>query len=305
MNSPCPNNAKDLRSVAPPPAANNPLEVAGKSHDLAVCCRIYPRVSGSPIFGFKDKLELVRLSLTSFRKSLGGLKIKLWVLLDNCPPEYKSLVESLFSDVEREIIALPGAGNGATFGRQIDILAAQQSANLVYFSEDDYLYLPGALETAVNFMRQHPEADFLTLFDHADHYQKYLHRISTPTYLESGRTWRGVASTCLTFLTRRQTLIETAQVFHTFQQNNSDLGVWLALTKARVFNPYSYVRNLTDGWFIPASQCLAWRHAVGQILFGKRRTLLAPAPALATHMEVSGLAPGVAWENIFGPDARK
>ena len=31
--------------------------------DLAVCYRIYPRVSANPILGFKDKLALVQLNL--------------------------------------------------------------------------------------------------------------------------------------------------------------------------------------------------------------------------------------------------
>ena len=67
-----------------------------EKYDLAVCCRIYPGVSRDPIFGFKDKLALTRLNLETFKEGVGDLKIKLWVLLDNCPPAYAELVKSIF-----------------------------------------------------------------------------------------------------------------------------------------------------------------------------------------------------------------
>jgi len=271
--------------------------------DLAVCYRIYPRVSGRPIFGFTDKLALTRLNLETFKEAAGSLKLKLWFLLDNCPPAYEELVRSLFSAHDLEIVRLNGEGNGATFRRQVDILTSQPDADLVYFAEDDYLYLPGALERGVTFFQKNADAEFLTLYDHADHYRKYIHRLGGQPANEDDRRWRPVASTCLTFMARRAALVETAEVFWTFAAGNPDLAIWLALTKRGVRNPWSFVRSLGDGLFVSASHALAWRHSVAEILRGKRRTLWAPAPTLATHMEISGLAPGVDWEKLFGARA--
>jgi len=268
--------------------------------DLAVCYRIYPGVSRHPIFGFTDKLALVRMNLESFKQSLGGLKIKLWVLLDQCPPAYAELLKSLFADIDLVLVPLNGEGNQATFYRQIDILSTQTDADLVYFAEDDYLYLPGSLEHTVRFMQRHPEADFATAYDHADHYSKYIHQIQDQAIFEDGLRWRTITSTCLTFMGRRAALVESAEVFKTFSAN-PDLGIWMALTKRRVCNPWSWVRSLRDGLFVSASHALAWRFAWRQILFGKRRTLWCPVPSLITHMEISGLAPGVDWEKRFGP----
>ncbi len=274
-----------------------------KKFDLAVCYRIYPGVSRDPIFGFKEKLPLVRLNLETFKESLGHLKIKLWVLLDNCPLAYAVLLKSLFPKTPMELIPLGGEGNGATFIRQVDILSAQTEADLVYFAEDDYLYLPQSLERAVDFMRRHPEADFATLYDHADFHSKYVHRFRGKELFEDGCRWREVTSSCLTFMSRRETLAESAAVFKTYSKN-SDLGLWLALTKRCICNPWSWVRGLGDGLYFTASYALAWRYAWRQILFGKRRTLWSPTPALITHMENSGLGPGVDWEKIFGARAR-
>jgi len=269
------------------------------THDLAVCYRIYPRVSGKPIFSFTDKLALVLLNLKCFKAATGILKVKLWVILDNCPPAYEEIVKVLFPQPDVELILLKGEGNEATFSRQIEVLTCQTAAELVYFAEDDYLYLPNALESAVGFMRRHPEADFVTLYDHADNYTKYIHRVKGAEFVEAGCCWHTISSTCLTFMARKQALLETAEVFHTFRQKNSDLGIWLALTKVRAANPWSFIRSLGDGLFFAASHVLAWRHGWRQLLFGKRRTLWVATPSLATHMENSGLAPGVDWENIF------
>lgn len=273
--------------------------------DLAVCYRIYPRVSGNPILGFKDKLAITQLNLETFKAAVGDLKIRMWVLLDNCPPAYAELVRAIFPDTPMDLIALKGEGNGATFARQIDILTGQQAAELVYFAEDDYLYLPRSLEPAVAFLRRHSEADALTLADHSDYHRRYVDRIRSRQHVEDGRRWRRVVATALTFMIRQQSLIETAEVFKTFCRGNSDLGLWMALTKLRVFNPWCSIRGFGDGKFIPGSQALAWWHAWRHILLGKRLTLWAPLPTLATHMENQSAAPGVDWEQVWGERARK
>jgi hypothetical protein len=271
--------------------------------DLAVCYRIYPGVSRDPIFGFKEKLPLVRLNLETFKESLGNLKVKMWVLLDNCPPVYADLLRSLFPEKAMELIPLAGEGNGPTLIRQLDILSSQNDADLVFFAEDDYLYLPDSLARAADFMRRHPEVDFVTPYDHADFHSKFVHQFRSPEILENGIRWRKVTSTCLTFMARRESVLESAAVFRTYNRN-SDLAIWMALTKKRVCNPWSWVRSLGDGLYFTASHAMAWRYAWRQILFGKRQTLWSPEPALITHMEKSGLAPGVDWVEIFAKRAR-
>lgn len=272
--------------------------------DLAVCYRIYPRLTGNPILGFKDKLALVRLNLETFKEAIGDLKIAMWVLLDNCPPAYQEMVESIFSGLPLEIISLGGEGNGPTFIRQINILKAQAASELVYFAEDDYLYLPRALERGVAVLKRHPEVDCLTLADHLCYHRRYIDQIQPTELFEDDCWWRLVLATCLTFMMRRKGLAEAADVFKTYNRGNSDLGLWMALTKLRVFNPWCFLRGFGDGVFIPGSLALAWWHGWRQILFGRPCTLWAPTLALATHMESMGAAPSVDWERIFGNRAR-
>jgi Glycosyl transferase family 2 len=272
-------------------------------YDLAICYRIYPGLSGNPIFGFKEKLALLRLNLETFRESLGNLRVKIWVLLDNCTPPYAELLKKIFPETDMEVIRLAGEGNGATFRRQVDILSAQTDSDLVYFAEDDYLYLPGSLQRTVEFMVANPDADFATLYGHPDSSNKFTHRFRSEEIARDNTRWRKVVSTCLTFMARKQALVESTGVFKTFSQN-PDLAIWMALTKIRVCNPWSWVRSIGDGLFFSASHALAWRYAGYQILFGKRRTLWSPMPTLATHMETNGLAPGVDWQGIFETRAK-
>jgi hypothetical protein len=276
---------------------------ANQKFDLAVCYRIYPGVSRDPIFGFKEKLPLARLNLETFREGLGDLKIKMWVLLDNCPPVYAELFKEIFPNTPMELISLSGEGNGATFRRQVNILSEQTDADLVYFAEDDYLYLPRSLERAVDFMRRHPEVNFASPYYHADFDSKYIHQFRDKEIVENNCRWRMVTSTCLTFVARRQAVAESIAVFNTYNRN-PDLAMWMALTKKRVFNPWSWIRSLGNGIYFFASHALAWRYAWRQILFGKQQTLWAPTPSLITHMERSGLAPGIDWEKIFGERAK-
>ncbi|HEV2330247.1 MAG TPA: glycosyltransferase family 2 protein [Verrucomicrobiae bacterium] len=267
-------------------------------YDLAVCYRIYPGVSGSPIFGFKDKLPLLHLNLQTFKAGLGALKIKLWVLLDKCPASYEDLLKETFAGTDMEIIPLGGEGNRATFHRQADVLSTQTDSDLVYFAEDDYLYLPRSLERMVQFMRAHPETDFATVYDHPDNHKKFIHRFQTRELVNDGHRWRMIVSTCLTFMARKEALMNSVAVFKTFNKN-PDLAIWMALTKLRVRNPWSWVRSAGDGLFFSASHALAWRYAWRQIIFGKRRTLWAPIPTLGTHMDINGLAPGANWQGMF------
>ena len=272
------------------------LPSSAATHDLAVCLRIYPGLSGKPALGFTAKFTMVRASMLSYRAAMEGVKVKIWLLLDKCPPSYAELATEIFSRQDLEILPLPGVGNEATFGRQIQILSEQTSADLVYFAEDDYLHLPGALTEAVAFLKEHPKADFLTLYDHADYRTKYIHQRQRRECATGSRRWHTVASTCLTFMARRITLSEALPVLQTYSQKNSDLALWMALTKTGVFSPWSAVRSLRDGLFFPASHVLAWRHCWRQILFGRPRTLWVPRPSLATHLESTGLAAGVDWE---------
>jgi hypothetical protein len=266
-------------------------------YDLAVAYRIYPAYS-KPALGLpfsQDKYLLSEVCLKSFKESLGSLRAKIWVLLDGCPPEYETLFRKHFDAADLVILGLNSVGNRATFAKQIDILLDQRDAELVYFAEDDYFYLPNEFHKMVHFLVAHTNVHFVSPYDHLDCYVLDLHRGPKWLRTQSSHHWRTAASTCLTFLTRKTTLAKCESVFRSYVEGNNDCALWLSLTKHRVFNPIAFVRYLLQGTFYWKILVKAWLHGWRQILFGRKMKLWVPVPGIATHLDCKHLSPSVDW----------
>src|SRR5579862_2350407 len=219
-----------------------PNNRGGYAYDLAVAYRIYPKISKTPLFFADDKYLLAALCLRSFKEALGTLKVKVFALLDNCPKEYEELFRQNFHEPDLEVTHLGGVGNAATFGLQFQILSEQPDAEYVYFAEDDYFYLPNQFEEFIKFMQSNRDVQFISPYDHPDNYRLKLHQYSKDIRVWDNRYWRTAASTCLTFLTRKEALIKTRDVFATFAHRNFDCSIWLSLTKTALFHPMLYIR---------------------------------------------------------------
>jgi len=271
------------------------------SYDLAVAYRIYPKVTKSALglpFS-EDKLQLSEVCLRSFKRSLGNLRVKLWALLDGCPEEYAGLFRKYFDPQDLILLPLPGVGNLATYGKQIDILAGQEASDLVYFAEDDYFYLPNQFPRMVEFLRAHEDVDFISPYDHLDTYTLEIHRHPAWVRFCAGHHWRTAASTCLTFLTRKETLRRKRTVFRTYCWRNFDCSLWLSLTKKSLFNPGRFLRFLFRQPGFAKIIAKAWLYGWPQILFGKQMKLWTPVPGIATHLAVGALSPTIDWSTLM------
>lgn len=271
-----------------------------KFHEVAVAYRICPFMSRTPPpVHADDKLKLAALCLRSFKAALGPVRAKVWAILDNCPPEYEKLFTDLWDREDLVLCPQPGIGNGGTFVKQIEILAQQEDADLVYLAEDDYVYLPGKFHLAVDLMRKNSDVDFCVPYDHPDFYHHDFHLHKMRIKVEQGQVWKTQNGTTLTLLTRKNILKETSGVLSSFARKNSDAGVWLSLTKEHVRNPYDLLTQPFIHPFRGYSLVCAWYFNWKQILFGRRYSLWVPVPSLATHM-VAGLeAPNIDWSREF------
>lgn len=279
--------------------------MTASNYDLAVAYRIYSKVSKvPPVFG-DNKLKLAELCLRSFKNSLGSLRVKIWVLLDNCPSEYEELFKKYFDINDLEIIKLPGIGNRGTLKKQIHILSEQNVSKIVYFAEDDYFYMPNQFETMVNFIRNSKDVDFLSPYDNPDYYNLDLHRYSSKIKIFGNRHWRSVSCTTVTFLTSRENLRKVKNVIGTYSKKttytkgNYDSSYWMSLTKYKVFNLFALIKYLVLGDRNFFRIAKAWFFCWWQILFGKRWKLWVPTPSIATHMESNGLAPNIDWLKLM------
>jgi len=275
-------------------------------YDVAVTWRIYSKMSASkpPIFG-EDKLKLSELCLKSFKDSLGGLRVKLWVLLNGCPPEFDAMFKRVWGLENLVLVHYTGVAASTTFNEASRILEEQTDAEIVYFACDDYFYLPGQFQQAVTFLKQNPDADFVSVYDHPDLYSTDLHKLACETRTFGGKNWISCISTTDTCMTTRATLAGLRELLLKLKIGfpngpSPDLAMWMALTKKRVFNPVKFARwVVTHRWYWAWSVVLAWVYCWRQILFGRRYKLWIPRPTIATHM-VAGLeAPGIDWQKEF------
>jgi hypothetical protein len=227
------------------------------------------------------------------------LRVKLWVLLDGCPDEYARLFEKYFDAKDLVLLPLLGVGNQATFGKQIDILLEQEESELVYFAEDDYVYLPKQFPRMLDFLRAHEDVHFVTPYDHLDCYTMEIHRHPKWVRVYGGHHWRTAASTCLTFLTKRESLRRKKGIFRSYCRRNHDCSLWLSLTKKSLFNPVQFFRFALQERHSAKIIAKAWLYGWPQIFFGKQMKLWVPIPGIATHLDAHGLSPTIDWVTMI------
>src|SRR5262245_49802729 len=122
-------------------------------YDLVVSFRTCPVMSKSaPPVHANDKFKLTELCAHSLKRALGDLRVRVYALLDKCPPQYEELIRRLWPAEDLTVIHYPGLGNLGTLAKQMRLLAEQTDGEFVYFAEDDYVYLPGELPKALNFL---------------------------------------------------------------------------------------------------------------------------------------------------------
>lgn len=268
-------------------------------YDIAIAYRIYPLVSKIPAIFADSKYELSKLCLKSFRNAIEGIKPRIWIILDKCPVEYEKLFADILDGLDYEFIKVDGLGNGKTFKLQMDILLKQDYSENIYFAEDDYFYLPDSFKTMLNFLKSEFKTDFITPYDHPDYYNYPIHNYIVETIRFESQDWRSSGSTCMTFLTTKETLRKTYWIFNTYAYRNWDYSLWLALTRNKVTNPIFGLKSLFTNFYYFKIFAKAWIYNMPQIIFGRKYYLWSPKPSLATHMDGLHLAPEIDWQQLF------
>jgi len=266
-------------------------------YDLVVAYRIYPLVSkATPIFQ-EDKIALSRFCLESFKRSLTGLRVKVFAILDGCNNEYEKLFTDNFNNNDLEIIRTPCIGNKATFERQINILIRQNDSDIVYFAEDDYFYIEN-INSMIEIIKT-GKADFITPYNHPMYYSNCLHDFSKKIILLNNKDWMEVKSTCLTFMTSKTKLKLTKDYFLVFSKKAGfDTAIWFGLTQGWGYFRYVFRLFILDrGAYLNLFVCLLffWKN----IFFNKKYKLYSPILTIATHVESENLSPEISWKKYF------
>ncbi len=140
----------------------------------------------------------------------------------------------------------------------------------------------------------------------------------------SNKNWKNVSCTTCTFLTTKDILKKTKNIFkkysfvrnhfnktffkrHEFLRNlffefffNAfDNDIWISITKTNVFKLLYIIKLRIRDRDIFRYYLRAWRFNWKQIFFGRKWTLWCPTPSIATHMESRVLAPNIKWNEYF------
>jgi hypothetical protein len=265
--------------------------------DVAVAWRIYPGVSKTPLIHADDKLAMITTNLKSFQQSARDLKVRYYFILDGCPNSYVRTIEEILAGEAVDIIRTDRIGNKPTFLKQIEILLAQDEADVVYFAEDDYLYKPFEFAKLHALISTDPDVDFVTCYCHNDMFTHPIHQHPRQVKYAVGHLWIGHSSTCLTFMTTKSVLAETAGVFRTYRAGNHDCAMWLTLTRTHLLNPRALFR-LRRHYESRTILERAWKHGWRYLLTMRRYSLWAAYPGIGTHLESACVSPETDWRAV-------
>jgi hypothetical protein len=171
--------------------------------------------------------------------------------------------------------------------------------DLVYFSEDDYLYRPEAFAELARAAREVPEASYFSFYATTG-------RDEGSTAAEPG--WHAAETTTSSFGARIGALAADRwlHLFGSRAQGAFDQAVCLAY---QGHHPYTWRQVVTDG--SPGARAravgTASRLALNLVAHGRRhrpRVLVTRVPSLATHMEEPHMAEGVDWAAVAADTAR-
>ena len=270
-----------------------------KKYDIAIAYRIYPKVSKVPPVFADNKYLLAKLCLESFKRGLGSLYFKLFVILDNCPDEYEKLFKDNFNEENLEFIRLPFTGNSGTFGKQIDILLNQGYSESIFFAEDDYFYLPGAIEKMLKFIESSKDIHFITPYNHPDYDNISFHNYKKDIEQYCNTSWKKISTTTMTFMTTKKILRKNEKILRTYQVNNYDASLWSSITKINIYNVLNYFRTIKEDKGFLRIYFKMWWFGWMQHFFGEKQNLFCPVPTLSTHMDSKFLAEGYDWDKLF------
>ncbi len=217
-----------------------------------------------------------KLCLNSFLNSLTKVEesLKGEVIFIN-DGELNNELISLMDSVATEKIILNSVGNSESLRFCYKLIDEKDwdSDDVIYFAEDDYLYQDHAFEYLASAIKELPDVDYFTLYDHPDRYTRSddanwgLSKI----FVTINCHWRTVESTCQTYCVRVSVLKKDLWIHK--------LGLLGKIPRGReMFRASSGLGK----YFLK---------------FPKHK-IVSPMPSLCTHMETAFMSRCVNWEAI-------
>ena len=266
---------------------------------------------------YSKRLSLMSL-IQSFQRLKPGTAELIFMNDGPIPDDRLELMKASGEVVMRSKLGMQGSMRAIL---ELPIVRGWAEDDLVWFAEDDYLYLPRAFEDLVAAADSFPQASYFGLYALIGMRQPNGVVFDDPLRmprrwpesemtLVNGHPWRRALSTTSTFGARVKPLVEDYPMMKLAMQSG---GAWDHTTclMYQGFMPYpakSLLRSLLDanraGGFGRRAGIVAARMGLDlyqlrrALTASKHRILVAPEPALITHLETEHLAVGTDWQDV-------
>ncbi len=217
------------------------------------------------------------------------------VIADNCTEETIKALRATGLSLE-----LTANGNAGTcryiFEEVINRYAPDDN---LYLLEDDYLHLPGSREALLEGLEI---ADYVTLYDHPDMYHPdgkgpnpFVHdgMPQSSIFLTAHSHWRSTVSTTFTYATRVKTLLEDRDLWKYFCAGKIP-SAFLAFINLTLQDDLNEAKRFSEKGWENLAELVVKNYLSGR----KKRLLISPIPAFATHTETNYLSPLVDWSKV-------
>lgn len=264
---------------------------------------------------YSKRLSLLSL-IRSFQQLVPGTAELIFMNDGPIPEDRLELMKSSGEVIVRSNLGALGSAS-ATF--DLPITRGWSKDDLVWFAEDDYLYLPHAFTDLVAAAEAFPQASYFGLYALIGMRQPNgasfddVHRFpsgwsSSGVTLVNGHPWRRALSTTGTCGVRMEALIEDCAMMKVAMRTGGAWDHTISLMY-QGFTPYPMKSLLQALFATDTSKAFPHRTAICGVRMGlnlynamralnpsRQRVLVAPDPALITHMETEHMAVGTDWE---------
>ncbi len=270
---------------------------------------------GRPAY-YSKRLSLISL-IQAFQQLTPGAAELIFMNDGPIPDDRLELMKASGETVMRSRLGMQGSMRAIL---ELPIVRAWPADDLVWFAEDDYLYQPHAFVDLIAAAKALPHASYFGLYALIGSRQpngvpfggERIPRAwsESEVTLVNGHPWRRALSTTSTFGVRVKSLVEDYPMMKLAMNSGGDWDHTTCLMY-QGFTPYPI--NALAGLMVDkkASGGIVRRAGVSAARMGlnvynlmrvmkpsRHRILVAPEPALITHLETEHLAVGTDWEAV-------
>ena len=198
--------------------------------NLSIIYRAYPAISKKTAIKFESKNDLMKFCITSLKNALVDVNFEFIFISDNCSQEQINTVNEIIYKLASDysFIELSGVGNQLSFEIQINKAKECKYENILILEDDYYI---DKYDIKENIIAIENETCQYSTFYYSPDADRSIGGMEKGIRLDNhGVAYTELPSTTLTFMTKKNILIEDSKYFMEYVNGAHDSSIWLKLT---------------------------------------------------------------------------